>query len=687
MALLQPKDIRNVALIGHSGEGKTTLAEAILFNCKAIDRQGKVDDGNSVMDYDSEEIAKRISISLSIANGTYNGTKINVIDVPGYFDFEGEKVQALAAADCAVIVTSASGDMAVGTEKAIDYCAAHKIPALIFVNGLDKENADFKGTMEAITERYPTKVAPLFMPLLKGGFIGYANVVEGKYFEVGKEGEKEIPSELASLVSAAREKVVESAAESDDALMEKYFEQGDLSKEEVEKGIKKAVLNCSTIPLFGGAAYSNKAIDNLLNQIISLLPSPADKSFKAKDSAGNEVDIICDPAKPVVMRVFKTVVDPFVGRLTYFRLLSGTLKSGLILKNANKDSEEKISSLYFVKGKKQEPVDGISAGDIGAVSKLNTPTTGDVLAEGRELTMEPIEMPAPVLSMAVYAAKKGEEDKIFAGLSKLKDEDISFAVVKNIETNEMLLSGVGENQLDILCRKLKNKFGVEALLKEQRIAYKETVKGKARAEGKHKKQSGGAGQFGVAVIEFEAGASDGIYEFCDEVVGGSIPKQFIPAVDKGLKEAVKKGVLAGYPMINLKAHLVDGKYHPVDSKEIAFVSAAKLAYEEAIPNAKPIILEPIYLLKVNVPESFMGDILGDMNKRRGRVLGMEPSEGRQVISAEVPMAEITKYATDLRSMTQGRGSFVMEFLRYDEVPATATAKIIEDAKKRAAEEE
>ncbi len=689
MATINAQDIRNIALIGHTGEGKTTLAEAILFNCKAIDRQCKVDDGNSTMDFDPEEIAKKISISLATANGTFNKTKINIIDVPGYFDFEGELVQALAVADAAVIVTSASGTLTVGTEKAIDLCIARKIPAIIFVSGIDKENSNYNATVNAIIEKYPTKVTSLMVPILDGGFKGYVDVVDGHAYDVTDENTpKEIPANLTASVSEVRSKVVESAAEADDALMEKYFETGDLSKEEVEKGISDGVKNCSTIPVYGGSGLNNKGIINLMNKIVSILPSPLDNQINGTDNDGKEIVIKCDPNAPVVLRIFKTIVDPFVGRLNYFKVLQGTVKPGMILVDAVKDSEEKISGLFYIKGKKQEPTDSISAGDIGAVSKLSTPTTGDTLSEGAEIILPPINMPKPVLSMAVYAAKKGEDDKIFAGLSKLKDEDISFAVIKNPDTNEMLLSGVGETQLDILCRKLKNKFGVEAVLKAPRIAYKETIKGRSEAEGKHKKQSGGAGQFGVAIIKFEPGAADGLYEFCDEVVGGAVPRQFIPAVDKGLREAIKAGTLAGYPMINLKCRLVDGKYHPVDSKEVAFVSAAKLAYEAGIPQATPIILEPVYSLDITVPSDYMGDIMGDMSKRRGKVLGSEAVAGdKQVIHAEAPMGEITKYATDLRSMTQGRGSFELEFARYDEVPPIATKAIIEDAKKRAEEQE
>ena len=397
-------------------------------------------------------------------------------------------------------------------------------------------------------------------------------------------------------------------------------------------------------------------------------------------------EVKCDPQGKVILRVFKTIVDPFVGRLNMFKVVSGTLNSGMTLKDVNKENDEKISAIYYIKGKQQEPTTSVVAGDIGALAKLGDVTTGDTLTEDASLIFEPIVMPAPVYSMAVFAAKKGEEDKVFGGLSKLKDEDISFTVTKNAETNEMLLSGIGETQLSILCKKLKSKFGCEALLKEPRIAYRETVRKMAEAEGKHKKQSGGAGQFGDCWVRFEPGAEDGVYEFVDAVVGGAVPRQFIPAVDKGLREAIKEGVLAGYPMVNLKCTLFDGKYHPVDSKEIAFITAAKLAYQEGVQKASPCILEPIMHLEVTVPDSYMGDIMGDMNKRRGRILGTDQVDGKAIVSAEAPQSELAKYATDLRSMTQGRGRFKTEFARYEEVPPMAQDKIIKEAKERAAKE-
>ncbi|MBQ4586933.1 MAG: elongation factor G, partial [Clostridia bacterium] len=465
----------------------------------------------------------------------------------------------------------------------------------------------------------------------------------------------------------------------------KFFDEGTLSGEDILKGVKLGVKSCSCIPVFGGAGLSNRGINNLIENIIALLPSPDEAAPAVAKSGDDLVEIKCDPNGKVVLRIFKTMVDPFVGRLNMFKVISGTLNSGATLRDVNKENDEKISAIYYVKGKKQEPTSSIVAGDIGALAKLGDVTTGDTLTEDPSICFEPIVMPAPVYSMAVFAAKKGEEDKVFGGLSKLKDEDISFTVTKNAETNEMLLSGIGETQLSILCKKLKNKFGSEAILKEPRIAYRETVRKMAEAEGKHKKQSGGAGQFGDCWVRFEPGAEDGVYEFVDAVVGGAVPRQFIPAVDKGLREAIKEGVLAGYPMVNLKCTLFDGKYHPVDSKEIAFITAAKLAYAEGVAKASPCILEPIMHLEVTVPDSYMGDVMGDMNKRRGRILGTDQVDGKSIVSAEAPQSELSKYATDLRSMTQGRGRFKAEFVRYEEVPPTAQDKIIKEAKERAAQ--
>lgn len=684
---ISTSNIRNIALIGHAGEGKTTLAEAILFNCKAIDRQGKVDDGNTCCDFDPEEIARKTSISLACAYGEYKGYKFNLLDVPGFFDFEGEMIQALTVADGAIIVTGASGQMTVGTELAMDYCIKNNIPTMIFVSGLDKDNTSFDGTVEAIRAKYPSLIAPMFVPYRENDkFAGWVDVALGKLFDLQGNEKGDVPSALQSNYETAFGELAEVAAGNDEELMEKFFEEGTLSATDVLKGINIGVKTCSCVPVLGGSGAANKGVFNLMDKVIALLPSPEEAKVPVAQKGEDIVEVKCDKQGPVVLHVFKTIVDPFVGRLNMFKVISGTLTSGVTLKDVNKDNDEKISSIYYIKGKKQEATTSIVAGDIGALAKLGDVTTGDTLSEDPSIMFAPIVTPTPVYSMAVFAAKKGEEDKVFGGLNKLKDEDISFTVTKNAETNEMILSGIGETQLSILCKKLKSKFGSEAILKEPRIAYRETVRKMAEAEGKHKKQSGGAGQFGQCSVRFEPGAEDGVYEFVDAVVGGAVPRQFIPAVDKGLREAIKEGVLAGYPMVNLKCTLFDGKYHPVDSKEIAFITAAKLAYQDGIPKASPVILEPIMRLEVTVPDSYMGDIMGDMNKRRGRILGTDQVEGKAIVQAEAPQSELSKYATDLRSMTQGRGRFTAEFVRYEEVPPMAQDKIIKEVKERASKE-
>lgn len=682
MALSQ-NDIRNIALIGHSGEGKTSLAEAILYNAGALDRLGKVDDGNSTMDFDQEEISRKISISLSVANCNYKGKKINIIDVPGYFDFECEMLEALAVADSAVIVTGATGSLTVGTEKALEYCGEHKIPCMIFVNGIDKENANYAATVDAIKAKFP-KVHSVIAANMQGAkMLGYANAVTGSYVDFdAKDLSADIPSDLSAAYEEARGAVVEMAAEGDDELMMKFFEGETLTTEEVSGGFATALLNGAAVPVIAGSATANKGIAGLLEMIVSALPGP----YKRPTIDADGKAIPADPNAQVVLRVFKTIADPFVGRLSIFKVVSGTLKSGMSLKNENSDAVEKISTVYFMKGKKQETTDCAVAGDIAALAKLSATSTGDVLCESGDVRLPAVELPRPVYSRAVYAAKKGDEDKVFGGLSKLKDEDIAFTVTKDSETGEMILSGLGETQLDVICKKLKSKFNCEALLTDPRIAYRETIRKMAEAEGKHKKQSGGAGQYGHCKVRFEPGAADGVFEFVDAVVGGTVPRQFIPSVEKGLRQAIQKGVLAGYPMVNLKATLFDGSSHPVDSKDIAFQMAAILAYKDGCVKAGPVLLEPIYELRIVVPDNYLGDIMGDMNKRRGRIMGTEMVNGKQVVTAEAPLGEISKYATDLRSMTQGRGKFEMNFVRYEEVPAANVAKIVEEAKKLQAEE-
>ena len=678
---MEVEKLRNIALIGHSGEGKTTLAEAILFNCGVIDRQGKTDDGNTVMDYDPEEISKKSSIGLSCANAEYKGYKFNIIDVPGFYDFECEMAEALAVVDAAIVVSSASGILTVGAEKAIDYCIKHRIPALLFINGLDKENSDFIKTVNAIKEKYGHKIAPMIVPnMVDGKMKGFIKVAYGVLRD-WERNEYPIPDYLQADYEEARLAMNEAAAENDEELLEKFFAEGDLSPEEIERGVKLGISSCSTITVLGGSALKNHGVYNLMDKIISTLPSPKDAGIQNALINGEKVPVNPDVNAQTVVRVFKTVVDPYVGRLNYVKVVSGKLKSGQVLKIAKSSEEERISGIYTVVGKKQESVSELCAGDIGAVSKLTNVKTGDTLYETEEVIFKDIQVPPANYKRAVFAVKKGEEDKIFAGLNKLKDEDISFKVEKNVDTGEMLIYGVGATQLEVLKKKLKSKFSVDALLVEPKIAYKETIRKVAEGEGKHKKQSGGAGQYGHVKIRFESGASDGVYEFNEEVVGGAVPKQYFPAVDKGLREAIKEGVLAGYPLINLKATLYDGSYHDVDSKEVAFVAAAKLAYADGISKADPVILEPVMTVTVTAPDSYMGDIMGDMNKRRGRIMFTDQDGSNTIITAEVPESEVAEYPADLRSLTQGRGSFTMEFARYEEVPYEQQAKIIAEAKK------
>ncbi|MBR5899771.1 MAG: elongation factor G [Clostridia bacterium] len=686
MGNLLSENIRNIALIGHGGEGKTSLAEAILFNGKTIDRLGKTTDKNTVMDFDEQELARGISISLAAAYTYWQDVKINIIDVPGFYDFEGEFEAAIRAVGSAVLVADASGSVSVGAEKAIDYCLKNHVPLMIFINGIDKENSNFVATVEAFRAKYGKKIATMHAPIIREGKMkGYVSVVSGKAYEFTRGGREEVqvPKDMVDEVSLLKAGLTEAAAETSDAYLDKFLETGWLSNDEIIVGVKNGLFAGDTIPVMGGSATQNMGVINLMNEIVAILPSPKERKPVSYEKAdGSDIGTVsCDANAPFAGQIFKTVADPFVGKLNMIRVFTGVLKSGMTVYNSTTGEKERINTLYLMKGKKQEPVDQLIAGDIGAVNKLNNTNTGDTLCdESFKIKFDPIPFNKPVLTMAI-TAKSGEEDKVFQGLNRLAEEDLTFIVEKDKETGETVIRGQGETQLDVLCKKLKAKFGCEAILSDPKVAFKETITATVEAEGKHKKQTGGAGQFGVVNIKFEPGASDGEFEFVDAVVGGAVPKQFIPAVEKGLREAIQKGVLAGYPVVNIKCTLFDGKYHPVDSKEVAFVSAAKLAFEEACAKAKPAILEPIYSYKITVPDNYTGDILGDMNKRRGRILGMETVDGLQEISAEAPVIEMLKYATDLRSMTQGRGRYSSEFLCYEVVPFSAQDKIIADAKK------
>lgn len=685
MAVFHKDKIRNIALIGHGGEGKTSLLEAMLYKTKAIDRLGKVNDGNTVSDYDQEEIARKMSISLSMAYVLYKDYKFNVLDVPGFFDFEGEMVAALSVADAAILVTGATGAVPVGAEKALEYCSEHNVPVFIWVNGVNKENSSFDATLQAYRDKYGAKVIAIELPIMQGtNMKGYVDAMQHKAFDTNG-AEIAIPAELEGKLAEEDGILMEAVAEASEELMEKYFGGEDISAEEKRNGLRTRFAAGEVYPVVAGVAVDKPVLTALFDHIVDLFPAPGE-SVKHGYTVGDKHETVdIDENGKFAAQVFKTIVDPFIGKLLMFKVMRGKVSTGDTVYNVEADENEKISSMSIIRGKKQEAVDQMFAGDIGAFAKLNYTTTNNTLCDPSEIVkFDPIEFPEPVISFAVSSADKGSEDKVFAGLNKMLDEDSTFTLEKNAETNEMIISGMGEMQLDIICKKVKNKFNATAVLKEPRIAYRETIKKTVEAEGKHKKQSGGAGQFGQCSVRFEPGAADGVFEFVDAVVGGAIPRQYIPAVEKGLREAAPKGILADYPVINLKCTVFDGKSHPVDSKEIAFITAAKLAFQDGCSRANPVFLEPIMHIDITVPDSYMGDIMGDLSKRRGRILGTDSVNGKTVVSAEAPQAELAKYATDLRSMTQGRGKFVTKFERYEEVPASQAAKIIEDYKKRQA---
>ena len=677
---IKAKDIHNVAIIGHSGEGKTTLCEAIMFNGRSIDRMGKVENGTTVSDYDEQEIARKMSVSLSVCYTVWRESKINIIDVPGFYDFEGEFNQAMRACGGALVVTGAGGTVTVGAEKAINACLKAKKPMVIFINGMDKDNADYHGTVAALQEKYHGKIAPIQIPIMEGSkMTGMINALTEKAYRFTGMGPEEIavPEDKREELAAVQHSLMETAAENDDALLEKYFETGALDKEEIIHGIRKGIAGINVVPVMAGSALQNRGVINLMNEIVKYMPDASErKDVLATDLAKDEVaGIDCDGSRPLAAQIFKTAVDSFVGKMNYVKVCRGVLKTGTTVLNSTTGQTERINALYLLKGKKQEPVSELCAGDIGAVSKLTNTNTGDTLCdENSPVLFDPIVFPRPMLYKSVYAKVKGTEDKVFAGLARLEEEDKSFAVRKIADTGETQIGGQGEVHLEIICKKLKTKFGAEADLRTPQINYKETILGTANAEGKYKKQSGGHGQYGHCKIRFEPCEAD--FEFAEEVVGGSVPKQYIPAVEKGLLECLPHGVLAGYPVIRMRAVLTDGSYHEVDSSEAAFKAAAEIAFKEGMKAAKPAILEPYSKLRIGVPEQYLGDVLGDMNKRRGRIIGMDSQDDLQVITAEAPKAELLTYATALRSLTQGRGKFVETFERYELAPENVVQSLI-----------
>ncbi len=649
------------------------MTEAILFNGGATERMGRVENGTTVSDFDAEEIARKMSISLSLSYTEWKGVKLNLIDVPGFYDFESEFDEAMRASGAALVVAGANGTVTVGAEKAINLCLRHKKPLVVFINGMDKDNADYYGTVRAFEERFKNKIAPIQIPVMEGNkMTGVLNALTGKAYRFTNAGPEEIPvpSEYRRDLETMFLTLQETAAENDDVLLEKYFEDGALSREDTIHGIRKGIFSINVIPVMAGSALQNKGVINLMNEIVKYMPEAAERqALPALDIKTQKVVGINCEEGPLAAQVFKTAVDPFVGKMNYLRVNRGTLKAGMTVKNTVTDTDERIGSLYLVKGKKLEAVSELGAGDLGAVAKLSDTGTGDTLcAPDCPVRFDPIPFPKPVLYMAVYASARGTEDKVFAGLNRLAEEDKSFILVKDPDTGETLAGGLGEVHLEVIRKKLKAKFGADAEFKTPKIAYRETIRRSATAEGKYKKQNGGHGQYGHCKMRFEPCEKD--FEFAEEVVGGSVPKQYIPAVEKGIVERLPHGVLAGYPVIRVKAVLFDGSYHDVDSSEAAFKAAAELAFEEGMKNASPVLLEPLSRLRILVPEAFVGDVLGDLNKRRGRIIGMEAQDELQLIIAEAPKAELLTYATALRAMTQGRGKFTETFARYEEAPAT-----------------
>jgi len=679
------QNIRNICLLGHGGNGKTALAESMLYLTGAIDRLGKAADGNTVCDYDPEETRRQISISTAVAPVEYKGCKINVLDTPGYFDFGGEVTQAMSVCGTAVIVCSAKAGMSVGAEKAWDACEQWKMPRILYISKTDEENSDYNAAFASLRERFGKNIAPVMAPIWNADkkVIGIIDVLHKRAYEMkdGKRVEIEVPEDKLSVLDELYDALKESVAETSEEFMDKYFAGEDFTYSEMVQGLRQGVRDMSLYPVVCGSAATGLGTLMLLDTIVDLVPNPVECAPEMVETADGELEeyVLSERALPCAF-VWKTVSDQY-GKYSYVKVLSGAITPDMTLTNSRTGETMKLGRLYTMKGKKATEVKELGCGDIGAIGKMDALRTGDTLSDPRKVVKLPaLPFPEPCYSVAIAPKTKGQEDKIAAGLTRLNEEDLTFNWVNNAETRQMVVAGTGDMQMDVLVSKLKSRFGVDAELSIPRVPYREKIRKKVEVQGRHKKQSGGHGQFGDVKIRFEPGESEEL-EFCEEVFGGAVPKNYFPAVEKGLREAVQHGVLAGYPVVNLKATLFDGSYHPVDSSEMAFKTAAQLAYKAGLPDANPVLLEPIGELKVTIPDSYMGDVIGDLNKRRGRVMGMNPDgRGNQVVEAEVPMAEMMTYAIDLRSLTQSRGSFTFHFVRYEEAPPVAQQKAVEAAK-------
>lgn len=673
------EDIHNVVLLSHCGAGKTSLSEAILFTAGAIKRLGKVDDGTTTSDYDPAEVKRKISINLAMLPGEWQGTKINLIDTPGYSDFAGEVKAAIRVSEGAIIVICAASGVEVGSEQVWAYSEEASLPRLIFINKMDRENADFYRTLEQLQSKFGSRCLPLQLPIgAQDDFQGIVDLLAMKSYTGSPAKEAEVPSSLKDQADSFREKLVEAIAEIDDRLIEKYLGGEELSRDELSNGLRQAVVTGKIVPILVGSALNNIGIASLLDVMYSYLPLPKERDVVIAGDSAKQVQKI-EPSQdaPLAALVFKTSADPYVGKLTYFRVYMGTIESNSQVWNATQGEVERIGQLFTLRGKTQEPVSQVRAGDIGAVAKLNVTGTGDTLStRDKPMPIAPILFPEPAFSEAVHPKTKADLDKLGAALSRLSEEDQTLRVHRELDTNETILSGLGETHLEVAAEKMMRKFGVGVKLETPKVPYKETITIPAKAEYKHKKQTGGHGQYGHVCLDLEPLPRGSGREFIDKVVGGAIPRNYIPAVEKGVNEAAQEGVLAGYPVVDIKTRIYDGTYHPVDSSDICFKIAGAQALKKGLSQGQPILLEPIMNIKVSVPEDFTGDIIGDLNAKRARVLGMNPEDGRNVIEAQAPQAEILRYAIDLKSITQGRGNFTADFSHYEEVPPQIAQKII-----------
>ena len=672
-------DIRNLCFLSHSGAGKTSLSEAILFAAKAITRLGKVDDESTTSDYDPAETKRKISINLATLPCEWKDTKINIIDAPGYADFVGEVKAAMRVSEGAVITVCAASGVEVGTEQVWAYCEEANLPRLIFVNKMDRENANFDQTLDQIQSKFGSKCLPLQLPIgSEDNFEGMVNLLVMKSYTGSEAKEGEIPSSLADQADSYREKLIEAIAEIDDSLIEKYLGGEELTPEELGDGLRKAVADGKIVPILAGSAVKNIGVTPLLDTIRDLLPSPQQGEVVITDESGKKEEKI-EPSQDgsLAALVFKTSADPYVGKLTYFRVYRGTIESNSQIWNTNQGEVERIGQLFTLRGKNQEPAAQVGAGDIGAVAKLNVTSTGDTLGSRDEpVIIAPTQFPQPIFSKAVHPKTKADVDKLGTALSRLTEQDPTIRVSREADTNETILSGMGETHIEVAAEDMSRKFGVEVHLKTPEVPYKETITVPVKAEYKHKKQTGGHGQFGHVKLELEPLHRGSGHEFVNKIVGGAIPRNYIPSVEKGVNEARREGVLARYPVVDIKTTVYDGSFHPVDSSDICFKIAGAGALKNGLAEGKPILLEPIMNVKIRVPEDFTGDIIGDLNSKRAKVQGMNPENGMNVIEAQVPQAETLRYTIDLKSITQGRGSFTVDFSHYEEVPQHITEKII-----------